>query len=275
MGLHASPTCHLIFDHAEAELVGEEGGGLAAMFTMMNHARIDVALQGVSHAARAHDIANTYAAQRVQGRNKEGQPATLDQHEDVRRMLDEIDWLALSSRGVAHLAAVALQKGEVELAEFLTPVAKVYCSQSGIRAAELGMQVLGGYGYLREYRIEQTYRDARITAIYEGANGIHERALATRLARSTAGDAFQAFLKAEIDRIPGEELIQAGKAWTESQQLVAVADCAERCAHQYMQTTIEAVLSSVRARLFEHAHRHRNPQRIERVCKQAAMENTL
>jgi len=228
----------------------------------------------MAHAARAHDIANTYAEQRVQGRNKEGQPTTLDQHEDVRRMLDEIDWLALSSRGVAHLAAVALQKGDVELAEFLTPVAKVYCSQSGIRAAELGMQVLGGYGYLREYRIEQTYRDARITAIYEGANGIHERALATRLARSTAGDAFQAFLNAEIDCNPSDELAKAVKAWTESQQLVAVADSAERYAHQYMQTTIEAVLSIVRERLSENAQRHPNPQRIERVCKQAAMENT-
>ena len=83
LGLHASPTCQLVFDGAEAELLGEEGQGLAAMFTLMNHARLDVALQGVAHAARARDVASAYAAERVQGRNADGQPATLDQHADV------------------------------------------------------------------------------------------------------------------------------------------------------------------------------------------------
>jgi len=88
MGLHAQPTCQLAFDGAEAELVGREGEGLKAMFTLMNHARIDVGLQGVAHAARAYDIAASYAAERVQGRDASG-PVSIDRHGDVARMLAE------------------------------------------------------------------------------------------------------------------------------------------------------------------------------------------
>ena len=202
MGLHASPTCQLAFDNAEAELVGEEGQGLAAMFAMMNHARTDVALQGVAHAARAYDIAASYAAERQQGRSPEGAPVTIDQHADVRRMIDEIDRLALGARAIAHLACVTMERGDNSaLVEFLTPLEKVYCTEAGMRAAELGMQVLGGYGYLREYRIEQTYRDARITAIYEGTNGIHASMMATRLAGSAAGDAFASYMQKEASRL--------------------------------------------------------------------------
>lgn len=188
MGLHASPTCQLAFDGAEAELIGAEGQGLMAMFTMMNHARLDVALQGVAHAARSYDIACAYAAERVQGRGPDGSAVTLDQHADVRRMLDQIDWLAVSGRGLAHLAFVTMESETApDLVDFLTPVAKVYCTEAGIKAAELGMQVLGGYGYLREYRLEQTYRDARITSIYEGANGIHARMLGDPTCAGTGG----------------------------------------------------------------------------------------
>lgn len=195
MGLHASPTCQLAFDGAEAELIGIEGGGLGAMFILMNHARIDVALQGVAHSARAFDIAQTYAAQRSQGRLADGSPAVLSDHADVKRMLSEIDTNTKVARGIAHIALVELEKGtSPDLVEFLTPLAKICGSEAGIRSAELAMQVLGGYGYLREYEIEQTYRDARIGAIYEGANGIHMRALAQRHALSAAGIAFGAWI---------------------------------------------------------------------------------
>ncbi|AJE46185.1 acyl-CoA dehydrogenase family protein [Celeribacter indicus] len=194
LGLHASPTCQLAFDGAGAELIGQEGGGLAAMFTMMNHARLDVALQGVAHASRAHQIAAGYAAERRQGRRADGTGAVLSDHPDVRRMLGEQRSLALGARAMACLTMTELAMGDAPaLVDFLTPVCKVFCTEAGIRAADLGIQVLGGYGYLTEYRISQTWRDARITSIYEGANGIHASALATRGLRDPAGaDAFAA-----------------------------------------------------------------------------------
>jgi 3-(methylthio)propanoyl-CoA dehydrogenase len=180
LGLHASPTCHLAFDGAAAELVGEEGGGLRAMFEMMNHARLDVALQGAAHAARAADLARAYAAQRRQGRGPDG-PVTIDRHADVARMINEADALALGARALAHIALVAQEFGEEpDFVEFMTPLAKYFGSDAGVRAADLAIQVMGGYGYLREYRAEQNWRDARICSIYEGANGIHARTLATR-----------------------------------------------------------------------------------------------
>lgn len=267
MGLHASPTCQMAFDRAEAELIGTEGKGLAAMFTMMNHARADVALQGVAHAARAYDIARTYASDRTQGRGPEGAEVTLDQHADVRRMLDEIDIRAIGGRAMAHLAFVTMERGDApDLVEFLTPVAKVYCTEAGMRGAELGMQVLGGYGYLREYRVEQTYRDARIAAIYEGANGIHERALATRLALKAPGDAFDAFLTEEAIRWRAAGLDKVQTDWRAARaELAEDADPSAR-AHGFMQVTIAAVLSCVWARIDAVADQHADPARIKRLC---------
>lgn len=175
MGLHASPTCQMLYDDAPAELLGPEGEGLRVMFTMMNHARLDVALQGVAHAARAGLIARAYAATRRQG------GASLDRHADVRRMLDRAETLAIGARGLCHVAAVTLAAGGNEpLAALLTPVCKVAGTTAGIKAADLAIQILGGYGYLREYRVEQIWRDARITAIYEGTNGIQAMDLVGR-----------------------------------------------------------------------------------------------
>lgn len=192
LGLHASPTCQLAFDGAEAELIGEEGAGLMAMFTMMNHARLDVSLQGVAHASRAHHIAADYAAERKQGRKADGSEAVLADHPDVQRMLDDQKALALGARAMTYLTMAELTLGQNRaLVDFLTPICKVFCTEAGIHAADLGIQVLGGYGYLTEYRVSQTWRDARITSIYEGANGIHAVALATRGLRALEGpDAF-------------------------------------------------------------------------------------
>ena len=206
MGLHGSPTCQLVFANAKAELVGQEGQGLMAMFTMMNHARLDVALQGVAHAARAADISRQYAAERIQGRGRDGALVTIEKHADVARMIDEQDMLALGGRTLCHMAFVEMEKGErPELVDFLTPVAKYFCSEAGIKAANLSIQVLGGYGYLQEYRAEQNWRDARICAIYEGANGIHAMTLATRSLRYGNGiqaKAFAAFVAEEAAGSP-------------------------------------------------------------------------
>ncbi len=159
------------------------------MFTLMNHARLDVALQGVAHAARAADIAQRYASERKQGKRADGTPAVLKDHADVARMLGEQQHLTRTARAMCHITLVELEAGtRPALIEFLTPLCKIYGTEAGIKSADLGMQVLGGYGYLKEYRVEQTYRDARITAIYEGANGIHALTLATRLLRMAGGD---------------------------------------------------------------------------------------
>ena len=259
MGLHASPTCQLAFDGAEAELIGAEGQGLKAMFTMMNHARADVALQGVAHAARAYDVASHYAAERQQGRKADGSPAMLTDHADVQRMLAEIDAAAMGGRAICHLACVAMDRGDApDLVEFLTPVAKVACTEAGMHAAELGVQVLGGYGYLSEYRLEQTYRDARIAAIYEGANGIHERMLATRLLTGAPGDAFEALL-AENDS--GGLL----PLWQQARAHVTAQTDPSALANDMMQLTIQILLVALYSRIRAAADHHPNPSRLRRL----------
>jgi len=268
MGLHASPTCQLAFDGAIAELIGQPGEGLKAMFTMMNHARLDVALQGVAHAARAHDVAASYAADRQQGRGGDGRPVTLDQHADVARMLDEIDALALGGRAMVHQAFVTMEAGDnPDLVEFLTPIAKVFCTEAGMKAAELGMQVLGGYGYLAEYRLEQTYRDARITAIYEGANGIHARTLGERLLRGAnvkTANAFETFLQDQAASNGQRETLEI---WRRARGIVAAATNPAELAHHFMQLTIDALLHTIWQRFMTVADRHPDRARITRVAQ--------
>lgn len=217
IGLHASPTCQLTFDDAEAELIGVEGQGLKAMFTLMNHARLDVALQGVAHAAHAAHLAQTYADERKQGRRVDGQAALLSEHADVRRMLQEQQRLAITARSLCHIALVEWQcNSRPALVEFMTPLSKIVGSEAGIRSADLGIQVLGGYGYLTEYGLGQIWRDARITAIYEGANGIHARNLVTRGLRENGGAHEFAELIKELAQ-DNEQVIDTLGQW---QQLV-------------------------------------------------------
>jgi 3-(methylthio)propanoyl-CoA dehydrogenase len=268
MGLHASPTCQLAFDGAKAELVGEAGAGLKAMFTMMNHARLDVALQGVAHAARASQIARAYAAERRQGRGPDGAPVTIDRHPGVAAMLEEQEALAIGGRALCHAALVALEAGdEPELVEFLTPVCKAFCTEGGIRAADLGIQVLGGYGYLGEYRVEQTYRDARITSIYEGTNGIHALTLAGRLLRLNGGaaaDAFERFVAAQAggDAAAGRSLAR----WREARAAVLRADPAE-AAPAFMELTGLVAWQAAWAALERTGAQSPDPARTERLAR--------
>lgn len=272
MGLHGSPTCQLAFDDAQAEIIGKPGEGLKAMFILMNHARIDVALQGVAHAARAHDIASTYASQRIQGRGPDGAPVTLTAHADVRRMLEEIDCLAIGARAVAHLTLVTIEAGnKADLAEFLKPIAKVYCTEAGMRATELAMQVLGGYGYLKEYGVEQAYRDVRITAIYEGANGIHERSLAARLLPREPGKAFATFLQKECARLAGvsNRLGSLLSAWENKRDLVLSAEDPSAHAHDFMKVTGQTLVLLLWARIAEKAQFSPDKDRIRRCATRA------
>ena len=245
LGLHASPTCQMMFDDCPAELVGDEGAGLKAMFTVMNHARLDVALQGVAHAARAHAIAASYAAERKQGRRADGSDAVLSDHADVRRMLGEQRRLALGGRAMVHIALVE-GLSDPDLLDFLTPVCKVFCTEAGIRAADLGIQVLGGYGYLTEYRVSQTWRDARITSIYEGANAIHELTTATRGLRGSGPDAFDAL----IGRMTDDEAVLALRAeWRRARASVAGAADPGALAHDFTALTCRLYFHAALARI--------------------------
>ena len=275
MGLHASPTCQMVFDGAEAELIGEEGSGLACMFTMMDHARLDVALQGVAHAARAHDVAQDHAATRVQGRRADGATAHLIDHADVARMVDGIDRLTMGARAIAHLTFVTLERGDdPDLASFLTPLAKVVGTEAGIEAAGLGIQVLGGHGYIRDYRLEQTFRDVRITAIYEGANGIHERMLATRLLRS-GGEAFATFIEAEAKRGLPDGLAALAARWREtSGRLLAAADPTP-LAYDFTRLTALTLLDALWGRMAARADSHPDPARIRRLAGAATRDGRI
>ncbi|SFQ07582.1 acyl-CoA dehydrogenase family protein [Donghicola eburneus] len=248
LGLHASPTCQMSFDGARAELVGAEGQGLMAMFTMMNHARIDVSLQGVAHASRAYQVASTYAADRTQGRKSDGSPAVLSDHPDVRRMLDEQRMLALGARAMVHVAMVEMDlDARPALVDFLTPVCKVFCTDAGTLSADLGMQILGGYGYLTEYRVSQTWRDARICSIYEGANGIHDLTIATRgLKLPGAADGFDDL----IGELTDDAVVLAIRdTWRAMRAEVAASETPAEMAYDFARLTGELYFRAVWAKM--------------------------
>lgn len=269
MGLHGSPTCQMLFDTAPAELLGNEGEGLKAMFTMMNHARLDVALQGVAHAARATRIATEYARGRRQGKIAgETGPALLASHPDVQRMLDEAEAIAIAGRALCHVALVELELQEApELVDFLTPVCKFACTEGGVVAANLAIQVLGGYGYLREYRVEQILRDARITAIYEGANGIHALTLATRLLRHDGGSAANAF--ARFVRSSGADFELS--VWQEAREHMLAATDPTPAADAFMRLTVETAYAAIWRRLSAVADHAPVPARLRALAARQAI----
>lgn len=265
MGLHASPTCQLVFDGASAELVGEEGAGLAAMFMLMNHARLDVALQGVAHAARAAQIASAYARDRKQGRKADGTPAVLADHADVRRMLDEQDILALTARAMCYIALVEIETSTSRaLAEFLTSLCKVYGSEAGPRAADLGMQIMGGYGYLTEYGMEQIWRDARICAIYEGATGVHTKGLVTRGLRAGGGaDAFEALVVQLADGAPDAALLQE---WQNMRDRLSGMDDPAPEAHAFYTASAALFANAIWHKLRRVADHHTDAARLKALA---------
>lgn len=194
LGLHGSPTCTMVFDEAYGELVGPRHGGMRAMFTMMNAARLSIGVQGPAVAERAYQQAHAYATGRVQGRVRDGEgsrPARLVDHLDVKRMLLLMRTGTQASR--ALLFATALfgdlathgdhpddRERARQFADLLTPVAKAWSTDLGFASASLGVQVLGGAGYIEETGMPQRLRDARIGPIYEGTNGIQALDLVTR-----------------------------------------------------------------------------------------------
>ena len=209
MGIKGSATCVMNFDGARAWLVGEEGRGLAAMFTMMNYERLSIGLQGLGTADLAFQNALAYAKERRQGRDPQGGSAaeadSLLVHPDVRRML--LTQKAFNEGGRAFASYVAMMldqarygtttearaEGEA-FAAFLTPIAKAFLSDRGLECCVLGQQVLGGHGYLAEWGLEQCVRDTRIAQIYEGTNGIQAMDLADRKTAREQGRTAMALL---------------------------------------------------------------------------------
>ncbi|MBO9714049.1 acyl-CoA dehydrogenase [Sphingomonas sp.] len=203
MGLHASPTCVLSFgDHGDCigELVGPELGGMRAMFTMMNNARLNVGLQGVQVAERATQRAVAYARERIQSA-RAGSPSresvAIVEHPDVRRMLMRMKAQTQAARALVYYAFAQLDRaraGDAEAekrVELLTPLAKAHGTDLGNEVASLGVQVHGGMGYIEETGAAQHFRDARITPIYEGTNGIQAADLVGRkLSMDNGGTVF-------------------------------------------------------------------------------------
>jgi acyl-CoA dehydrogenase len=206
LGIHASPTCVMIFGDAggaQGWLVGEENRGLNAMFAMMNSARLGVGLQGVGIADRATQLALSYARERRQGANAKGPAAgsmsPIAEHPDVQRMLLTMKGLTNAARGICHLTAMAIdcahhgrspeeRRRADERAALLTPVAKAFSTDAGDEVASIGVQVHGGMGYIEETGAAQHMRDARIAAIYEGTNGIQAIDLVQRKLPLSGGE---------------------------------------------------------------------------------------
>lgn len=203
LGIHASPTCTMVYGDkggAIGYLIGEENRGLACMFTMMNNARLGVALQGVAIAEAAFQKALSYARERKQGRaaGYEGM-APIIAHPDIRRTLLQMRGRTRAARAIAYMTAEAIDRSHRETdpvkkekaanrAALLTPIAKSYATDIGIEVSSLGVQVHGGMGYVEETGAAQFFRDARIAAIYEGTNGIQAIDLVTRKLTLAGGE---------------------------------------------------------------------------------------
>jgi alkylation response protein AidB-like acyl-CoA dehydrogenase len=230
MGIHASPTCVMSYgDHGGATgwLVGPEMGGMRAMFTMMNNARLNVGLQGVGIAERATQRAVAYAIDRKQGQRNR-LPVAIADHPDVRRMLLRMRALTGGARALVYYAFAQVDRSRggdsaaTARAEVLTPLAKAWATDVGCEVASLGIQVHGGMGFIEETGAAQHLRDARIAPIYEGTNGIQAADLVGRKLGLDGGLAF-------------DGLIADIRAETGDPRLVALADSVEVVAATYRQ----------------------------------------
>lgn len=213
LGIHASPTCAMTFgdsDSCVGYLLGELHGGMAAMFTMMNHARINVGAQGFGVGERALQHATSFASQRVQSSRFGGPrtPVPIIEHMDVRRMLATGRALTDAARAIGTMNAAAVDRahGETDahsraeaqgVADLLTPITKAFSTDIGVEVASLALQVFGGMGYIEESGAAQFYRDARIAPIYEGTNGIQALDLVGRKLSMEGGRHVRALLERE------------------------------------------------------------------------------
>ena len=205
LGIHASPTCVMGFENAIGYIVGEPNKGLSYMFTMMNHARQAVGLQGLSISERAYQQARVFARERLQGTRRDGSRIPIIEHPDVRRMLMVMRSANEAMRALALVAAAEVDRaryakdaeaqakhaGRVEL---LTPIVKGWLTELGQEMTYLNIQIHGGMGFIEETGAAQHYRDARILTIYEGTTGIQALDFIGRKTLSDQGAALSLLL---------------------------------------------------------------------------------
>ncbi len=229
MGLHGSPTCVMQYEGATGWLVGEEHAGMKAMFTMMNNARLGVGGQGIGVAEGAYQHALRFASERKQGKALIGHSTgTILDHADVRRMLMTMKAEIFAARAIALDCGAAIDMSTATgdprwsaRAAFLTPIAKAFGTDTGIAVAEAGVQLHGGMGFIEETGAAQYSRDVRVTAIYEGTNGIQAMDLVARKLMDggeAAGrllDDIEAFAEATREQIPD----LAGPVWQATETL--------------------------------------------------------
>jgi len=201
LGIHGSPTCVMSFGDeggALGYLVGEENKGLSYMFTMMNHARQSVGLQGLAISERAYQHARDYAKSRLQGTQRDGSQVAIINHPDVRRMLMQMKASIEAMRALAYVASAEIDlahglkdpeqaQAHQGRAELLTPIVKGWITELAQEVTSLGLQIHGGMGYIEETGAAQFYRDARILPIYEGTTGIQALDLVGRKNMANGG----------------------------------------------------------------------------------------
>jgi hypothetical protein len=269
MGINASPTCVLAFGETGdcvGELIGPEFGGMRAMFTMMNNARLNVGLQGVQIAEAATQKAVAFAKDRIQSAAVGGpsrEPVAIIEHPDVRRMLLRMKSGTQAIRALLYYASGQVDRANLgddaarEMVDLLTPLAKTYATDLGTEIASLGIQVHGGMGYIEETGAAQFYRDIRIAAIYEGTNGIQAADLVGRKLALRGGDAVRDL----IARIGAESAdfghlkMLAGACAEIAEHMIAAHDANDRLAGSYAFNTMLAVATSgwLMAKQFEAA----------------------
>ncbi|MCB1008300.1 MAG: acyl-CoA dehydrogenase family protein, partial [Acidobacteria bacterium] len=222
MGIQGSATCVIDFDGSVGYLVGEPNKGMRAMFTFMNSARLHVGVQGLALSESAYQAASAFAKERLQGRaltgakypEKEADPIVV--HPDVRRMLLSVRafnegaraltaWIAMEIDHAASNPDPERRQAADDLASLLTPVVKAFQTDLGFEMANVALQVHGGYGYVREYGVEQFVRDARITQIYEGTNGIQALDLVGRKVPAHMGRSLRRFFHPIADFLAAEQ----------------------------------------------------------------------
>lgn len=257
MGINASPTCVLAFGEegeCVGELIGPEFGGMRAMFTMMNNARLNVGLQGVQIAEAATQKAIWFARERVQSAKAGGtsrDSVAIIEHPDVRRMLLRMKAGTQAIRALLYLAsgyvdrAALGEAGAREMVDLLTPLAKTYGTDMGSEIASLGIQVHGGMGFIEETGAAQYYRDIRIAAIYEGTNGIQAADLVGRKLGMEGGDVIRRHLQTISTAAKDSTALAAlAGACAEVTEWMIGASVDDRLAGSYAYTQMMAVATS-------------------------------
>jgi 3-(methylthio)propanoyl-CoA dehydrogenase len=253
MGLHASPTCVLSFgDHDDCvgELIGAENQGMRAMFTMMNNARLNVGLQGVQIAEAATQQAVAYARERIQSAragSADKNSVPIIEHPDVRRMLLRMKAQTQAARALVYYAAGEVDRatlgieGAKNRLDLVTPLAKAHGTDLGNEVASLGIQVHGGMGFIEETGAAQYFREARITPIYEGTNGIQAADLVGRKLSLDNGGAFASLIADMRGEAEHARLIALVEACEAVGRRLQTADADDRLAASYPFLTMLSV----------------------------------